>query len=97
MRFNFVGGKLQTLYVTGRGRYSADVIHAFFRVMGHIEHAIDERDLYALKGLHYEKLKGDRKGQHSLRLNKQFRLIVMPIGDPRNRELRVLEIVDYHG
>jgi proteic killer suppression protein len=37
---------------------------------------MDERDLYAMKSLHYEKLKGQRSHERSLRLNIQFRLIV---------------------
>src|ERR1035437_1471751 len=36
--------------------------------------AADERDLYQLKGLPFEKLQGARQYQHSLRLNGQWRL-----------------------
>jgi proteic killer suppression protein len=96
MRFNFVDQKLRTLYVTGKSRFSDEIVHAFFRVMGHIDQAVDERDLRSLKGLRYEKLKGDRKGQYSVRLNKQFRLIVQPGQDSVGRVMNVLEIVDYH-
>jgi proteic killer suppression protein len=64
--------------------------------MGHIDQALDERDLYALKGLRCEKLGGDRKGQHSLRLDDRWRLIVVPMDEPAGRMLRVVEIVDYH-
>ena len=95
MRFRFVEAKLRRLYETGKGRYSADVIKAFFRVMGHIDQAIDERDLYALKGLHYEQLKGDRKGQHSLRLNQQFRLVIVSMQE-QGTVILILELVDYH-
>jgi proteic killer suppression protein len=96
MRFAFANSKLRALYQTGRSRYSSDVSRAFFRVIGHIDQAVDERDLYQLKGLRYEKLKGDRKGQHSLRLNDQFRLIVQPIDDDAGRIMSIIEIVDYH-
>jgi toxin HigB-1 len=61
-----------------------------------IDAAVDERDLYALKGLHFEALKGDRSGQHSLRLNKQFRLIVNVERDPQGNVIVVVEIDDYH-
>jgi toxin HigB-1 len=96
MRFTFIDPKLRTLYASGKGKYSAEVTRAFSRVVGHIDQARDERDLYALKGLRYEKLKGDRQGEHSLRLNRQFRLIVQPTTDAGGRILRILEIVDYH-
>jgi proteic killer suppression protein len=96
MRYVFTDTKLRTLYTTGKGRFALAAIAGFFRVMGHIDQAADERDLYALKGLRYEKLKGDRQGQHSLRLNKQFRLIVESANDEAGRFLKIVEIVDYH-
>lgn len=33
-------------------------------------------DLYSYKSLHFEKLKGERDGQLSLRLNDQYRIII---------------------
>lgn len=33
-------------------------------------------DLYTYKSLHFEKLKGERAGQSSIRLNDQYRLII---------------------
>ena len=64
--------------------------------MSHIAEAVDERDLYALKGLRYEKLKGDRAGERSLRLNDQWRLIVRPVSEADGRVMLIIEIVDYH-
>ena len=61
-----------------------------------IRAANDERDLYAMRGLRFEKLKGDRRGQHSLRVNDQYRLIVELLGDGQNKKMGVIEIVDYH-
>ena len=53
-------------------------------------------DLYAIRSLHFEKLRGDRLGERSLRLNDQYRLVVR-IEDPGDGpEVVVLEIVDYH-
>lgn len=34
------------------------------------------RDLYSFKSLHFEKLKGERSHQSSIRLNEQYRLII---------------------
>ena len=58
--------------------------------------AVDERDLYAMKSLHFEKLKGDRKDERSLRLNKQWRLIVKMISATPKNVVAILKIEDYH-
>ena len=58
--------------------------------------ANSERDLRAIKSLHYEKLVGDRSGQRSLRLGGQFRLIVTPVKDEQGDIIWIIEIADYH-
>lgn len=58
--------------------------------------AVDERDLYSLKSLHFEKLKGDRSHQHSIRLNDQWRLIVEFEGEAPNKRIVIVGIEDYH-
>jgi proteic killer suppression protein len=58
--------------------------------------AVDERDLYALPSLHFEKLKGDRSHQHSMRLNDQWRLIVELEGQSPNKRIVIVAIEDYH-
>ena len=58
--------------------------------------AEDERDLRALRSLHLEQLKGDRAGTSSIRLNKQFRLILKFATDNDGRVVIVIEMVDYH-
>lgn len=57
--------------------------------------AKDERDLYALKGLRFEKLKG-RKGERSVRLNQQWRLILSVEEDEQGTYLQIIDIEDYH-
>ena len=98
MRFRFKNRKLEALHTEEKGahKYSPGVVDAFFEVVSVISAAVDERDLYNLKGLRYEKLKGDRKGQHSIRLNDQFRLIVEREKDDQGRYLLIVEIEDYH-
>ena len=55
----------------------------------------DERDLRNLKGLHYKKLQGDREGQHSIRINDQYR-IVFTLSETNPKTVRVIEIGDIH-
>jgi toxin HigB-1 len=50
------------------------------------------QDLRVLPGNHLEALKGDREGQHSIRINDQFRVcFVWTESGPSD-----VEIVDYH-
>ena len=56
----------------------------------------DEREFYSIKSLHFEKLKGDRSHQHSMRLNDQWRLILEFEGEAPNKKVVVVGIEDYH-
>ncbi|MEE9229625.1 MAG: type II toxin-antitoxin system RelE/ParE family toxin [Acidobacteriota bacterium] len=76
--------------------FSAGVVKAYRKRMQLIRNAPDERDFYQLKSLHFEKLKGKRSGQHSMRLNEQWRLVIQLIGKPPNKAVRILSIEDYH-
>jgi proteic killer suppression protein len=76
--------------------FSPAVVKGYRKAMQVIRGAVDERDLYAMKGLRFEKLIGKRKEQRSLRCNDQYRLIIQLIGDGRRKKVRVMEIVDYH-
>ena len=56
--------------------------------------AVELRDLSALPGNRLEALKGDRKGQCSIRINDQWRICFeWPSGSPGPENV---EIVDYH-
>jgi proteic killer suppression protein len=61
-----------------------------------IRAALDERDFYAMKSLRFEKLKGARQKQHSMRLNDQWRLILEFEGEGATKVVVVCEIEDYH-
>ena len=59
-----------------------------------LQAAISVKDLSALPGNRFERLKGDRKGQYSIRINDQWRLCFEwpdEASGPSN-----VEIVDYH-
>jgi len=78
------------------GGYTANLVKAFRRRMGAIRAALNETNLYAWKSLHYEKLKGKRSHQRSMRLNEQFRLILEIERDKHGNTLVVFDIEDYH-
>lgn len=98
MDVEFEDDDLDDLEINPRstGGFSQGVVKGYRKAVQVIRSAVDERDLYAMKGLRFEKLKGDRKGQHSLRCNDQFRLIVEIVGDHPKKRIKVIEIVDYH-
>lgn len=59
--------------------------------------ATDERDLRNLKSLHLEQLKGrERKGQSSIRIDHQYRLILRFYSDDHGRVTVVIDGLDYH-
>jgi proteic killer suppression protein len=76
--------------------YSQEVVRAYRRRIQQIRAIHDERDLYAIKSLHCEKLKGNREGQHSIRLNLQWRLIFELRGSHPCKIIGIVEIADYH-
>ena len=78
------------------GGHGPAIVRGFRKVMQAIRAAVDARDLYALRGLRFEKLRGDRQGQHSLRINDQWRLIVEIRGEAPQKRIGVVEIADYH-
>ncbi len=98
MRFRFKSKKLQALYTSEKGarKYAPEAVDAFFEVMAVVRSMKDERDLRALKSLHFEKLSGGRQHQHSLRLGQQWRLIVEFEQDEQGDYVLIVSIEDYH-
>jgi proteic killer suppression protein len=78
------------------GGYAPALVRAFRMRMQTIRAVLNETDFYALKSLHYEKLKGKRKHQRSMRLNDQFRLILEVEKRPQGNVIVVVAIEDYH-
>ncbi len=77
-------------------QWGRDLVVAYRKKIQVLDGALDERDLRAMRSLNLEKLKGDRAGQYSVRLNDQFRLILTFHTGDDGRVVVVLELVDYH-
>ena len=70
----------------------ASLRRAALRKLVLIDDAEEYKDLMVPPGNRLEELKGDREGQHSIRINDQWRICFNWIdGDAHN-----VEIVDYH-
>jgi len=50
------------------------------------------QDFATLPGNRFEKLRGDRKGQYSIRINDQYRICFYWLNDAAEK----VEIIDYH-
>ena len=72
--------------------FPADLVTVARRKLRYLNAAVDLGDLRSPPGNRLEALAGDRKGQHSIRINDQFRVcFVWTAEGPANGE-----IVDYH-
>ncbi len=73
-------------------RFPADLLRTMLRKLVAIDAAEALEDLRVPPGNRLEKLKGDRSGQHSIRVNDQWRICFRwTEGDAYE-----VEIVDYH-
>ncbi len=97
MEWEILDDELADMYTNKRygGRSSQAIVKAFRKCMQVIDNAMDERDLYAMKSLHFEKLQG-REPQRSMRLNQQWRLIIELDETGARKKVRVIGIEDYH-
>jgi len=98
MEFEFSDADLEDVYYNPRATlgHGSAVDKSFRKVVGKIAAATDERDLRALKGLHYHKLKGERSYQHALNITNQWRLVVERVQAEGRIRLMIQSIEDYH-
>ena len=80
----------------GETRLPVAVIKSARRKLTVLRAAPDDRSLRNWKSLHYEKLKGKREGERSIRLNDKYRIVISldEVADPHT--ITILSIEDYH-
>lgn len=90
---SFKDKEAEKIYHRGYSRrLPHDIQKIAMRKLWMLDAAPDLNSLRAPPSNHLEALKGDRKGQHSIRINKQWRIcFVWSEGDAYE-----VEIVDYH-
>jgi proteic killer suppression protein len=98
MKVRFAAGPLERLETDPKftDGHSAAIVKLYRKRMNLIRQAMDERDLYAMKSNHFEKLKGARSHQRSVRLNDQWRLILELEGEGTSKTVVIVAIEDYH-
>jgi len=90
---SFADADTELLWDTGKSRrIPASIRTSALKKLFLLRRATQLLDLAALPGNRLEALSGDRKGQHSIRINDQFRIcFVWADGDAYE-----VEIADYH-
>lgn len=79
----------------GKTKLPVGVIKSARRKLTLLRSAPDERSLRNWKSLHYEKMKGEREGQRSIRLNDQYRM-VFKLSETDPLTALILSVEDYH-
>ena len=82
----------ERLWRTGRSRRFANITAVAARKLDMIDAARALDDLRWPPGNRLEALRGDRRGQHSIRVNDRWRVCFVWTG----ADARDVEIVDYH-
>ena len=90
---NFADRDCRSLWETGRcRRLPASIRESAGKKLAILDAAADLAELLVPPGNRLEKLRGDRAGQHAIRINDQYRIcFIWKDGNAHN-----VEIVDYH-
>lgn len=94
----FADSKLAAIETAEPGKTGLPVavIQAVRRKLTVLRAATDDRALRNWKSLHYEKLKGGRAGQRSIRVNDQYRIVFVLDSETAPQTATILSIEDYH-
>lgn len=93
MEIRFTNAYLENLYagkaLKGKPIYSKEIIIQFKKTILRIEQADNSTQLKQFRSLHFEALKGNKRGLYSVRVNKQYRLEFKL----ENEKITLIEIV----
>jgi proteic killer suppression protein len=93
MIVSFRGADAELLWNTGKSRkVPASIRRTAFKKLAVLNAALELANLSVPPGNHLEALSGNRKGQHSIRVNDQFGICFAW----RNGNAYDVEIIDYH-
>jgi len=100
MKVEFEKNYLCELYETGKTtdkkhRFQPQVVNGYLKCVKALVNAEKMEELFSYNSLRYEKLKGDKKGLSSLRINDQYRLEFREITNPTNiLEITICSLTD---
>lgn len=79
--------------VPGKPKYGSEVIAKFKKTVLKLQYADSIREIKTLKWLNFEALRGDLKGYHSVRVDRQYRLI-LTIG--KDEKITFVDVITVH-
>jgi len=100
MNVEFEKEYLRELYETSKTtdkkhRFQPQIIDGYLKCVKALVNAEKMEELFSYNSLRYEKLKGDKKGLSSLRINDQYRLEFREIVNPVNiLEITICSLTD---
>ncbi|GHU97104.1 hypothetical protein FACS1894156_8660 [Bacteroidia bacterium] len=100
MNVEFEKDYLRELYETGKTtdkkhRFQPQVVGGYVKCVRALHRAWRMEDLFQIQSLHYEKLKGNKQGLSSLRINDKYRLEFRELVNPNNvLEIEICSLVD---
>lgn len=100
MNVEFEKEYLAELYEKGKTddkkhRLQPQIVNGYLKCVKTLINASSMEDLYTFRSLNYEKLKGDKKGLSSLRINNQYRLEFREIPSQSNQMIiEICSLVD---
>ena len=91
MKIEFEKQYLRELYETGKTtdkkhRFQPQIVNGYMKCVKALMNAESFEELFTYNALNYEKLKGDKKGLSSVRINNQYRLEFREIDDASSIE-----------
>ena len=89
---SFGDGETEAVYLTGKSRKWGNLARVAARRLQAVDYASAIEDLEKPPGNRLEVLKGDRAGEHSIRINDQNRICFIWKADGAYE----VEIADYH-
>lgn len=92
MIVSFKDEETRKIFLTGKSRRLGAIARMVARRMGDLDLTRDVLDLKNPSGNRLERLKGDRAGQWSIRMNDQYRLCFIWSGVNAS----AVEVTDYH-
>ena len=100
MKVEFEKEYLRELYENGKTtdkkhRFQPQVVNGYLKCIRYLIKVVRMEDLYLINSLNYERLKGDKKGFSSVRINDQYRLEFREIVSPNNiLKVEICSLVD---
>jgi proteic killer suppression protein len=94
--------ELQQLYETpleeirGKRKFPTEVLKQYKKKVQLLIAVSNIEELRPFRGLNFEFLKGDRKGQCSIRLNDQYRLLITPMDEDTIQVVLINEISKHY-